>query len=182
MNTALVIIDMLHDFLLPSGALYFEKGQAVISPIVRLKAAFRAGGSPVLYGADAHPQDAAEFSHWRPHCLAGSAGARIIEELSPLAGDIVLYKDSLSLFQDGMAQRILRGLGVTHLCMAGVATEYSMKHSALDALARGLAVTMVSDAVAGVDIREGDAQQALEAMRLAGVRFAAADDLISSLP
>jgi nicotinamidase/pyrazinamidase len=81
-----------------------------------------------------------------------------------------------------MAQRILRGLGVTHLCMAGVATEYSMKHSALDALARGLAVTMVSDAVAGVDIREGDAQQALEAMRLAGVRFAAADDLISSLP
>jgi nicotinamidase-related amidase len=161
--------------------LSFEKGQAVVSPIVRLKAAFRAGGWPVLYGADAHPKDATEFSDWRPHCLVGSAGAQIVTELSPEAGDIVLYKNGLSLFQDGAAQRILCGLGVSCLYMVGAATEYSMKHSALDAVACGLTVTMVSDAIAGVDIHKGDAEQALEAMRRAGVRFTTVESLIVSL-
>ncbi|NDY58952.1 cysteine hydrolase [Desulfovibrio sulfodismutans] len=181
MENALVIIDMLNDFLLPSGSLYFEKGQAVVGAIARLKAAFRGCGVQVVYGNDAHPKDSLEFSGWSPHCLAGSPGAQIVQELSPEAGDIVLYKDALSLFADGVAQRILRGLGVSHLFLVGVATEYSMKSSAFDALACGLTVTMVSDAVAGVDLREGDAEQALEALRDAGVRFVTTQSLIASL-
>ncbi|MEF3696088.1 cysteine hydrolase family protein [Desulfolutivibrio sp.] len=181
MKSALVIIDMLNDFLLPSGKLFFAKGQAVIGPIARLKAAFRGCGAPVVYGADAHSEDSQEFSAWAPHCLTGSPGARIVAELSPEAGDIVIYKDALSLFQGGVAERVLRGLDVSHLFLVGVATEYSMKSCALDALACGLTVTMVSDAVAGVDRREGDAERALEAMRDAGVRFTTAQSLIASL-
>jgi nicotinamidase/pyrazinamidase len=181
MKSALVIIDMLNDFLLPSGSMYFEKGQAVVGPISRLKAACRGYGVQVVYGNDAHPKDSQEFSDWAPHCLAGSPGAQIIQELSPEAGDIVLYKDALSLFADGVAQRILRGLDISRLILVGVATEYSMKSCALDALARGFTVTMVSDAIAGVDLREGDAEQALQAMRDAGVRFVTAQSLIASL-
>ncbi len=180
MKNALVIIDMLNDFIMPSGKLYFEKGQTVIDPIARLKAAFRGCGAQVIYGNDAHSKDTKEFSDWTPHCLVGSSGAQIIQELSPQPGDIVLYKDSLSLFADGVAERLVRGLDVSHLYLAGVATEYSIQSCALDALERGLATTVVSDAVAGVDLRKGDARQALETMRQAGVRFTTTELLLAT--
>ena len=181
MRTALVIVDMLHDFIKPDGKLYFENGQTVVAPIVRLKRAFRAAGIPVLYSNDTHPEDSAEFASWPPHCLVGSPGARIIPELPAEPGDIILCKDSLSLFQGGEAGPILRGLGVERLCMAGVATEYCVKSCALDALKQGLEVVVVKDAIAGVDLRAGDARQALEAMALAGVRFATAASLPGDL-
>jgi len=181
MGRAFVIVDMLHDFINPAGKLYFEKGQTAVARIVRLKAAFRAAGVPVLYGNDTHPQDSLEFSVWPPHCLVGSLGARIIPELPAEPGDIVLCKDSLSLFADSAAEKILRGLGVSHLCLAGVATEYCVKACALDALGRGMAVTVAADAIAGVDLREGDAAQALETMGHAGVRFTTTETLLADL-
>lgn len=181
MNKALVIIDMLNDFILPSGKLHFEKGRTVIEPLVRLKAAFRDGKAQVVYGNDTHSEESAEFADWTPHCLAGSSGARIIPELSPQSGDIVLHKDSLSLFADGVAERLMRGLEVSHLYLAGVATEYSIRQCALDAVERGLTATVVTDAVAGVDIRPEDATRALEAMRQAGVRFTTTASLLASL-
>jgi nicotinamidase/pyrazinamidase len=181
MDKSLVIIDMLNDFILPSGKLYFEKGRTAIEPIVRLKAAFRDGKAQVVYGNDTHSKESAEFADWTPHCLAGSSGARIVKELAPQSGDIVLHKDSLSLFANGVAKRMMRGLEVSHLYLTGVATEYSVQQSALDAVACGLTVTVVTDAVAGVDLRPGDAQRALEAMRQAGVRFTTTESLLASL-
>ncbi|QLA20292.1 cysteine hydrolase family protein [Desulfolutivibrio sulfoxidireducens] len=181
MQKALVIIDMLDDFILPSGKLYFEKGRTVVGPIARLKVAFRDCGAPAIYGNDAHPENSQEFSEWAAHCLVGSSGARIIQELSPEPGDIVLHKNSLSLFHDGIAERILNGLDVSHLYLVGVATEYSIKSCAIDAMKRGLTATVVSDAIAGVDLRTGDAEQALEAMRHAGVRFMTAQSLLATL-
>lgn len=182
MGNALVIIDMLQDFILPSGKLYFEKGRMTVDSIVRMKAAFRGKNWPVIYGNDAHPKGSDEFSAWTPHCLVGSPGALIIQELAPEPGDIVLYKDSLSLFHDGVAERILRGLDVSHLYLVGVATEYSIKACSLDALERGLAVTVASDAIAGVDLQEGDADRALEAMRRADVQFTDTATLLAAFP
>jgi len=181
MGNALVIIDMLQDFILPSGKLYFEKARATVDFIVQLKSAFRGRKLPVIYGNDTHPKDSEEFAAWKPHCLAGSPGSQIIQELAPEPGDIVLHKDSLSLFHDGVAERIVRGLDVSHLFLVGVATEYSIKACSLDALERGLGVTVVSDAIAGVDLRQGDAEKALEAMRLAEVQFTDTKSLLAAL-
>jgi nicotinamidase/pyrazinamidase len=91
MKNALVIIDMLNDFSCRPVNV-FRKGQTVIDPIARLKAAFRGCGAQVIYGNDAHSKDTKEFSDWTPHCLVGSSGAQIIQELSPQPGDIVLYR------------------------------------------------------------------------------------------
>lgn len=172
---------MLNDFIKPSGKLYFAKGQAVVDPIVRLRAAFRAAGAPVLYVNDAHPEDSAEFASWPPHCAMGTWGARIIDELSAGPGDIVLHKDSLTFFAHDAAEAIVKGFGARHLYMAGVATEYCVQACALDARARGLAVTVILDAIAGVDRNQGDAATALEAMRQAGVEFASVAGLLEEL-
>jgi nicotinamidase/pyrazinamidase len=177
----LIIVDMLNDFIKPDGKLYFEKGQTVVEPIVRLKTAFRATGLPVLYGNDAHPENSEEFSHWPPHCLVGTWGARIVEELPPGPDDIILHKDSLRLFDNALAENMLQGLGVSHLYLVGVATEYCVKGCALDALTRGFAVTVIEDAIAGVDLKAGDAAKALEAMRLAGALFANTETIITDL-
>ena len=181
MDKLFLIVDMLNDFIEPTGKLYFAKGQGVIAPIKRLKAAFRAVGAPQLYVSDAHPPDSREFASWPPHCEVGSWGARIIDALAPGPGDIVLHKDSLTLFAEAAAEGLLRGLGVSRLYLAGVATEYCVKACALDAVAQGFAVTVIADAIAGVDLTPGDAGRALAAMEQAGVAFATTDDVIAAL-
>ena len=181
MGKLLLIVDMLNDFIEQTGKLYFEKGQGVIAPITRLKAAFRAVGAPQLYVNDAHPPDSQEFAVWPPHCVVGSWGARIIDALAPGPGDVVLHKDALTLFAEAAADGLLRGFGASRLYLAGVATEYCVKACALDAVAQGFAVTVIVDAIAGVDMTPGDAERALAAMEQAGVAFATTDAVIAGL-
>lgn len=181
MGKILLIVDMLNDFIKPEGKLYFEKGQEVVAVIAAIKAAWQAAGLPRLYVNDAHPHDSREFAVWPPHCLAGSWGARIIEELSPGPGDIVLHKDALTLFSDESAQGLLHGLGASELYIVGVATEYCVQACALDAVARGFSVTVILDAIAGVDLAAGDAARALDAMEQAGVAFAASQAVLAQL-
>jgi len=153
----------------PTGKLYFPTGQNIIKPLVRLKESIRGLGVPVLYVNDTHPENSEEFSAWPPHCLVGSWGASVVEELSPQSGDLVLHKDSLSFFSTPVAEHLLRGFGVTHLYLAGVATEYCVMACALDAMARGYVVTVAQDAISSVDINECDGEQALADMLQAGV-------------
>ncbi|KHK01421.1 cysteine hydrolase family protein [Desulfovibrio sp. TomC] len=181
MGKLFVIVDMLNDFIKPSGKLYFAKGQGVVDPIVRLRAAFRAAGWPVLYVNDAHPEDSEEFASWPPHCVMGTWGARIVDELQAGPGDIVFHKDAMSFLAHAPAENLLKAFGATHLYMAGVATEYCVQACSLDARARGLAVTVVLDAIAGVDLHEGDADKALETMRQAGVAFTDTAALLGQL-
>jgi len=181
MDKVLLIVDMLNDFIEPWGKLYFPKGAAVIAPIVRLRAAFRAAGAPVLYDNDAHPEDSGEFATWPPHCLVGSDGARIVGALAAEPGDVIFHKDALSLFAHSRAGDVLRGLGGRHLYVAGVATEYCVKEGVLDALAQGFAVTVVSDAIAEVDLEAGNGDRALMAMRAAKAAFATTEQVLAEL-
>lgn len=181
MDKVLLIVDMLNDFIEPWGKLYFPKGAGVIAPIVRLRAAFRAAGAPILYDNDAHPEDSGEFAVWPPHCLMGSAGARLVDALAAGPGDVIFHKDALSLFAHSRAGDVLRGLGGRHLYVVGVATEYCVKEATLDALAQGFAVTVVSDATASVDLQAGDGDRAVAAMHAAGAAFAATDQVLAQL-
>lgn len=171
MDAVFVIVDMLNDFIRPDGKLYFEKAQGVVKPIVHLKQAFRGAGVPVVYTNDAHPEASREFEVWPPHCLVGSWGAQIINELPAQSGDILLHKDDLTLFSSSWGERVLRGFGASKLYMAGVATEYCVQACAIDAVRHGFSVTVLSDAIASVDLTAGDGARALETMQQAGVQF-----------
>ena len=181
MEDLLIVVDMLNDFIHPDGKLYFPKGAAVVEPCARLRRAFLGAGLPVVHAADAHPADSREFADWPPHCLAGSWGARVIDELAPAAGELVAHKDAMSLFSHIALDGLLKGLGVKRLYLCGVASEYCVQACALDAAARGYDVTVAVDAIAGVDMTPGASQAALEAMARAGVRLVACDDVLAAV-
>lgn len=181
MGVALAIVDMLNDFVAESGLLYFPKSRSVIRPIQAIKSVFRGLGAPVLYFNDAHPPDSKEFASWPAHCLVGSSGGGIIQELSAESGDVILCKDSINCFQDGVAEKILRGLEVTRLYIVGVAVEYCVRSCALEAMRSGFSPCIIADAVAGVDLASGDVERALEEMRFAGVDFIDASALFADM-
>ncbi|EFL50324.1 isochorismatase hydrolase [Solidesulfovibrio fructosivorans JJ]] len=183
MDNVLLIVDMLNDFISPEGKLFFPKGKTVVAPIVALRDAFRADGAAVVYDNDAHPEDSEEFAAWPPHCVMGTPGARVVDALTPGPGDIVFNKDSLSLFVHTHAEVLLRGLVADggRLYVAGVATEYCVKEAVLGALERGFAVTVITDAIAGVDREPGDCDRAMAAMREAGAAFASATDVLNRI-
>ena len=112
------------------------------------------------------------------HCVAGTHGGDLHPAIAALDGPVIdkgtaLGADAYSGF-DGtdLAQR-LRDAGVTHVLVGGLATDYCVKATVLDALAAGFATTVLTDAVAAVDVAEGDGQRALDEMVAAGARLAA---------
>ncbi|WP_300164077.1 isochorismatase family cysteine hydrolase [Solidesulfovibrio sp.] len=179
MDKLLLIVDMLNDFIEPGGRLHFPAGAGVVAPIARLRRAFRAAGAAVVYDNDAHPEDSGEFAHWPVHCVMGTPGARVVDALSPGPGDVVVHKDALSLFDVPRAGALLRALGAGRLYVVGVATEYCVKEAALHALAAGFEVTVVTDAVAAVDLTPGDGERALAAMAEAGAAFATTERVLA---
>lgn len=181
MGKALVIVDMLNDFIRPEGKLYFEKARGVIAPCVKLREAFKAAGLPVVYDNNAHPEDSEEFKVWPPHCIRGTVGAQVVGELAPQEGDLVMEKDSLSLFSVPEAAMALRGRGITEFYLCGVATEYCVLHAALDGLEAGFTVNVAADAIAGVDLKPGDADRAIAKMRAAGVRLLPVNAVIGEI-
>lgn len=181
MDKVLIVVDMLNDFIHPEGKLHFPKAASVVEPCLRLRRAFQDAGLPVVHAADAHPADSREFADWPPHCLAGSWGARVIDELAPAAGELVIHKDAMSLFSHAAAEGLFKGLGAKRLWLCGVATEHCVRACALDAAARGYDATVVVDAIAGVDRVPGASQAALEVMALAGVRLVSCHDVLSAM-
>jgi len=172
---ALIIVDVQNDFC-PGGALAVPDGDAVV-PI--LNAAMDA--YPVVVTTqDWHPPDHVSFGAqggpWPPHCVAGTPGA----ELHPdLRRDRITFQirkadtpavDAYSGFQGtGLAEQ-LRARGVTEVAVGGLATDYCVKATALDAKAEGFEVTVLADASRPVEVRPGDGARALNALRENGVR------------
>jgi len=129
---AVVVVDMLNDFI--TGALGFDRGRATVEPIGRLLAAARARGICVIYTNDAHlPGLDKELELWGAHALAGTAGAQVIPELAPQAGDFIVPKRRYSgFFQTGL-QLLLEELEVGDIILTGVHTHMCVQHTAADA-------------------------------------------------
>lgn len=177
MSKALLIVDMLNDFINPKGKLFFERAQDVVEPIVAIRKACKEAGIPVIYNCDSHPENSQEFEAWPPHCITGTWGAEIIDALKPDADDYIVTKDSLDFFSAEKGRELIDSLGVTQLILVGTATEYCVLHAALSARERGLEAVVVEEGIAGVDMTPGDVERSLERMRVAGVRFVAQKDL-----
>jgi len=182
---ALLIVDFQNDFT-PGGALPVAEGDRIAGPINALLDSF----DLVIATRDWHPPDHGSFigvevdpekwegtdppSIWPVHCVQGTAGAELHPALDQARVDVVIDKgqdpnsQGYSAFQDTRLGDLLRERGVDRLYVTGLATDYCVKQSVLDALRQGLQVTVVDDAVRGVDVHAGDSERALEEMEAAG--------------
>ncbi|MHB8766750.1 MAG: cysteine hydrolase family protein [Deferrisomatales bacterium] len=161
---ALLVIDMLADFVARDGALRVPDAEGIVPRVAREIAAARRRGDPVVYLCDAHSPAVPEFGRlgWPPHAVRGSPGARVIPALAPQPGDSVVEKTTYSGFHGTALDAVLRGLGVERVRLTGCVTHICVLYTAADAAMRGYEVEVVTDAVAGLD--PGDHQFALRQM------------------
>lgn len=150
-DSALLIIDMINDFVKPDGKLYVQGVENIIPKISEIISLARAASRPVIYVCDSHSQDDDEFERWGPHAIEGTPGSMIAEELKPSAEDLVIPKRRFSAFYDTRLEEHLNELGIKHVVITGTVTNICVFISALDALMRGYRVTVVKDAVWGID-------------------------------
>lgn len=190
-NSALLIIDVQNDFC-PGGSLAVPEGDRVVPVINRCIDIFSAGKIPVFASRDWHPEKTSHFSQfggpWPPHCVQGTAGARFHPDLLLPERTIIVSKgmdpdrDDYSAFNatdstgTGLGQ-LLDELGVEHLYVAGLATDYCVRESVMEALRLGFGVTLIGDAVRGVDLSPGDSDRAVDDMVAAGAIVAASETL-----
>ena len=183
---ALLLVDIQRDFV-PGGALAVATGDRVVAPAQRCAGRFAQRRLPVFASRDWHPPTHASFraqgGPWPPHCVAGSAGAQFAEGLRLPEGANVISKgtdpaiDAYSAFGGTDLADQLHRAGVKRLFVAGLATDYCVLASVLDALAQGLSVTVLRDAIAAVDVQPGDGDRAITAMREAGAHIADSTEL-----
>ncbi len=173
-NEALLIIDMLNDFVLPGAPLEVPENRNIIKHIRREIDAAHSAGRPVLYLCDAHASDDKEFARfkWPAHAVKGTRGARIVEELAPVPGDRVIEKTSYSSFLGTTLQETLETLGVNAVRLTGCVTHICILFTAYESVLRDYAVTVITDGVAGIAKEDHDA--ALRIMKnVLGARLAA---------
>ena len=183
-DDALLIVDMQRDFL-PGGSLAVPGGDAVVAPVNAGIASFAAQRLPMFASRDWHPAGHCSFRQaggpWPPHCVADSAGAQFAPDLRlPPDATIVskattVARDEYSAFGHTELHARLRERHVLRLFVAGVATDYCVRATVLDALALGYRVVVLRDAIAAVDA--GDGERALQQMHDAGAVLATSRDL-----
>lgn len=182
MRDALLVVDVQNDFC-PGGSLAVAGGDAVVPILNRYMERAAAAGIPIFASRDWHPVQTAHFSAygglWPPHCVQGTPGAEFHPDLRLPKGTVVVSKgmnpvdEGYSLFdarlEDGRdALTALRELGVTRVHVGGLATDYCVRATTLDALAARFDVLLLEDAVRPVEVQPGDGERAIEEMRTAG--------------
>jgi len=173
---ALVIVDFQNDFTPPKGALAVPDGDAIAERLNQLAASDEF--DLVVATRDWHPPDHGSFGEqggpWPPHCVAGSPGAELHPALDAAQVDVIVDKgqdsatEGYSGFEGTDLARVLRDRGITQVTVVGLATDYCVKNTALDALRNGFQVTVDSTAVRGVEVEPGDSERALAEVRAAG--------------
>jgi len=157
MAEALLIIDMLNDFVQPGAPLEVPETRSIIQAIQDRVAAARAAQQPVIYICDAHKPDDPEFSRmgWPPHAVRGTAGAQVINELAPGEMDPVIEKTSYSGFHQTGLEGVLQSLKIDHLTLTGCVTNLCILYTAYDAVVRGYDVTVPRNCVANLAADDG---------------------------
>jgi nicotinamidase/pyrazinamidase len=181
-KAALIVVDVQKDFC-PGGALPAPGGNDIIEALNRHLGEARDREIPVYASRDWHPPVTNHFKQyggeWPPHCVQDSAGARFHPDLKLPADAIVISKGDdpakpgYSAFDGHTSSgktllRDLRERNVTTLYVAGIATDYCVKATALDALQAGIEVRVLKDAITGIDVRRGDVDRALGEMSEGG--------------
>jgi nicotinamidase/pyrazinamidase len=189
-DTALIVVDVQNDFADPDGTLSVPAAHAAVAATNREIAAAVAGGALVVATQDWHPERTPHFvtdgGPWPVHCVGGTWGAELHEtlEIPPDAPTIrkgANGEDGYSGFtmrdpETGETtatelEGLLRDAGIQAVAVVGLATDYCVKATALDASRAGLRTTVLTDAIAAVDLHPGDGERALEELRSAGIEL-----------
>jgi nicotinamidase/pyrazinamidase len=172
---ALLIVDFQNDFT-PGGALAVERGDEIAERINELAGSGRF--DLVVATRDWHPEDHGSFADqggiWPVHCVQDTPGAQLHAALDSSRVHAIVDKgqnpgtEGYSGFDETDLASLLRERGIDSVTVVGLATDYCVKNTALDALREGLKVTVDSGAVRGVDVEAGDSERALDELRAAG--------------
>ncbi|MDJ0653677.1 MAG: isochorismatase family protein [Xanthomonadales bacterium] len=182
---ALVIVDVQNDFARPDGALSVPDGMAVLEPLNLCIERFRAAGAPVYATRDWHPANHCSFADqggpWPPHCVAQSPGAAFVSELDLPPTTRIISKaagadeEAYSGFSGTDLADQLRHAGVQRLVVGGLATDYCVLQTVLDALGHEFDVLLLVDAIRAVNVNPGDGDQAVREMTEAGAQPVTSD-------
>jgi nicotinamidase/pyrazinamidase len=176
---ALIVVDVQNDFC-PGGALAVAEGDQVVAPLNKLIDEFLQRGEPVFKSRDWHPEKTKHFAAyggtWPVHCVQNTKGAEFhpdlmddihIRTISKGLGD----EDSYSAFDGTDLALQLRRLGIEEVWVGGLATDYCVKNTALDALKEGFRVKALKNAMRAVELKPGDGERAIEEMLHAGAEI-----------
>lgn len=183
-NAALIIVDVQNDFC-PGGSLAVPNGDSVIPALNFYATEFERRGAIIFASRDWHPTVTTHFRDyggaWPVHCVQGTRGAEFHPNLRLPRSTHIVDKgtgsddDAYSAFEAMTANRllletILRQKMIKHVYVGGLATDYCVKATVVDALRRGFQVTLLLDAARGVDVQPHDSEKALEEMVWHGAR------------
>ena len=188
-RTALIVVDIQHDFAHPNGSLYVNGAAAVVSYANAAISEATESGALVVYTQDWHPEHTPHFERdggiWPVHCVGGTWGAEFHEDLTTNAGPVVRKgvdgNDGYSGFstrdpESGVQQAtnletLLRNAGIERCVVLGLATDYCVKETAADAQHLGFSVTVPTDGIAAVNVQTGDGKAAISELRQLGVEI-----------
>jgi nicotinamidase/pyrazinamidase len=184
-STALLVVDVQNDFADPSGSLYVEGGEGVVPLINTEIGRAQAAGAPIFYTQDWHPPTTPHFAKdggaWPAHCVMDSWGAAFHPALK-VVGPTIKKGSNGEDGYSGFSMRdptsgetrptkladLLAGAGVTAVVIAGLATDYCVKATVLDARSHGYPITVIEQGVRAVNVQPGDGERAIEEMLAAG--------------
>jgi len=157
MRQALIVVDMLNDFVLTDAPLEVPENRSIIPHLQQRLAEARAEQTPVIFVSDAHAPDDREFERmgWPPHAVAGTPGALVIDELQPQPGEHQVAKTTYSGFYRTDLEPLLKKLQVEELILTGCVTNICILYTAADAVMRGYRVCVARDGVAALDPAAG---------------------------
>jgi nicotinamidase/pyrazinamidase len=182
MSRALLIIDFQNDFT-SGGALAVPGGDEIAEPVKRLADQFE----HVFATRDWHPPDHASFETeggpWPVHCVQGTHGAELHPAMRDVEVDAIVDvgverdDEGYSGFEKSKLADLLHEAGVAEVAVVGLATDYCVRASAIDACREGFETTVVTDAIRAVEVSPGDGERALEDMHRAGAKLATSREL-----
>ncbi|RLI26689.1 MAG: cysteine hydrolase [Candidatus Hecatellales archaeon] len=174
MGKALIVVDMQKDNM-------FREAYSIVPKIRRLISEARRRRIPVVYACDTrHPEDLLfKRIGMKPHAIKGTEGWKIIEELKPEEGDLIIEKRMLSAFFGTSLDSILREKNVDSLVIVGIATDVCLLKTALDAFELGYEVTVPPDGCAALTRERHEA--ALKILEALKVRMVPVEEAASNL-
>ncbi len=185
-ETALIVVDVQNDFC-AGGSLAVPEGDHVVGVLNRYIGRFDGAGNVVVATRDWHPAGHISFKArggpWPPHCVENTRGAAFHPTLRFPPGAWLISKgtnadaDAYSGFDGTDLEIRLRRHGIRDVWVGGLATDYCVRATVLDACGKGFKAVLLADACKGVEAHPGDAARAIEEMRRAGARIARMEDL-----
>lgn len=185
---AILIVDTQRDFC-PGGALPVPGGDAVVPALNEYIKIFREAGAAIYATRDWHPPNHISFKEqggtWPAHCVQNTRGAEFHPDLGLPKGTALISKatdsdkEAYSGFDGTNLEKELRLKGTKRVFIGGLATDYCVKSTLLDAVKLGFETVLLEDAVRGVDVKPGDSKRAIEEMVAAGAKKTTLSDLTS---